>query len=207
MRREDCQDWCEVQAAFIATKVIGGELIIFSLNTLIPLWVLIEIIAIVPTCVWCQIVMRIIGEESETGFRNWVPKFGNCKILGRPNIQGGPQYTQISTINTYKFIKIRHDIHFQCHGNYMEMKKVNYMLEIDILRNSSQKDVGVLRDAFEGFGCPKRYPDALLAKTMARMFMFDNLIKLRSTIVMGHIKMNLESSTIFWHPTGLFRAT
>ena len=30
----------------------------------------------------------------------------------------------------------------------MEMKKFNYMLEIDILRNSSQKILGVLRGAF-----------------------------------------------------------
>ena len=40
------------------------------------------------------------------------------------------------------------------------------MFEIDILRNFSQKDLGVLRGAFYGFGCPKRHPDALLAKTM-----------------------------------------
>ena len=46
----------------------------------------------------------------------------------------------------------------------MKMIKFNYMLEIDILRNSSPKKVGVLRGAFEGFGCPKRH--ALLAKTM-----------------------------------------
>ena len=48
----------------------------------------------------------------------------------------------------------------------MEMKKIKYMLEIDILRNSSQIFLGVLRGAFSGFGCPKRHPDALLAKTM-----------------------------------------
>ena len=30
----------------------------------------------------------------------------------------------------------------------MEMIKFNYMLKIDILRNSSQKDLGVLRGAF-----------------------------------------------------------
>ena len=70
-------------------------------------------------------------------------------------------------MNMYKFIKIRHDIINQCHGNYKEMKKSNYMLEIDILRNSSPRKVGVLRGAFEGFGCPKRHPDALLDKTMA----------------------------------------
>ena len=54
-------------------------------------------------------------------------------------------YTQISTINMYKFIKIRHDILIQCHGNYMEIKEFNYMLEIDILRNSSQNLLGVPR--------------------------------------------------------------
>ena len=48
----------------------------------------------------------------------------------------------------------------------MEMKKNNYMLEIDILRNSLQKSLGVLMGAFKRLGCPKRHPDALLAKTM-----------------------------------------
>ena len=53
-------------------------------------------------------------------------KLAVVKFLGRPNIQGGSQYTPISTINMYKFIKIRHDIIKQCHGNYQEMKKFNY---------------------------------------------------------------------------------
>ena len=48
----------------------------------------------------------------------------------------------------------------------MEMQNFNYMLEIDILRNSFQNNLGVLRSVFEGFGRPKRHPDALLAKTM-----------------------------------------
>ena len=47
-----------------------------------------------------------------------------------------------------------------------EMKKFNYKLKIEIFRNSTQKDSGVLRGSFKGFGCPKRHPDALLAKTM-----------------------------------------
>ena len=46
-------------------------------------------------------------------------------------------------MNMYKFIKIRHDIISQCHGNYKEMKKFNYKLEIEIFRNSTQKYVGV----------------------------------------------------------------
>ena len=66
----------------------------------------------------------------------------------------------------YKFIKIRHDIIKQCHGNYKEMKIFNYKLDIDIFRNSTEKKLGVLRDSFQVFGCPKRHPDALLAKTM-----------------------------------------
>ena len=66
----------------------------------------------------------------------------------------------------YKFSKLRHDIIQQCHGNYKEIKKFNYKLEIEILRNSTQIFLGVLRGSFQGFGCPKKHPDALLAKTM-----------------------------------------
>ena len=43
------------------------------------------------------------------------------------------------------------------------MKKINYMLEIE---NSSQKYLGVLRGDFSRFWASKRWPDALLAKTM-----------------------------------------
>ena len=50
----------------------------------------------------------------------------------------------------------------------MEMKRFNYLLDIDISRNCSQKNLGVLRSVFYGFGCPKRHPDALLAKTMMK---------------------------------------
>ena len=48
----------------------------------------------------------------------------------------------------------------------MEIKTINYVLEFNILRNSSENKLGVLSGAFLGFGCPKRHPDALLAKTM-----------------------------------------
>ena len=44
----------------------------------------------------------------------------------------------------YKFIKIRHDIIKQYHGNYKEMKKFNSKLEVEIFRNPSQKNLGVL---------------------------------------------------------------
>ena len=95
-----------------------------------------------------------------------MPKIGSWKIFGRPNFQGGSQYTHISAINMYKFIKIRHDIIKQCHGNYKDMKRFNYKLEIEIVRNT-QIFWGVLRGSFQGSGCPKKHPDALLAKTMA----------------------------------------
>ena len=51
----------------------------------------------------------------------------------------------------------------------MEMKKFNYMLEIDILRNSLQKNVGALRPevCFLRVWVSKGHPDTLLAKTMA----------------------------------------
>ena len=70
----------------------------------------------------------------------------------------------------YKSIKIRHDILIQCHVNCMEMKKFNYMLEIDILSNSSQK-LGVLRVGFLGFWWSNRHPGAVLAKTMGALIL------------------------------------
>ena len=54
------------------------------------------------------------------------------KFLGVQIFKGGSQYTHISIINMYKFIKIRHDIIKQCHVNYKEMKKFDYKLEIEI---------------------------------------------------------------------------
>ena len=58
-------------------------------------------------------------------------------------------------MNMYKFIKIRHDIIRQCHGNYKEMKKFNYKLEIEIFRNSTQNKLGVLRGSFKGLSVQK----------------------------------------------------
>ena len=82
--------------------------------------------------------------------------------------KGDDNIHRFKTINMYEFIKIRHNVLIQCHWNYMERKTFNYMLEIDILRNNSEKHLGVLRGAFSGYGCPKRHPDALLAKTMSQ---------------------------------------
>ena len=57
----------------------------------------------------------------------------------------------------------------------MEMKKINDMLETDISKKSPQNLLGVLRGASLGFGCPKRHPDALFAKTMPQMLIPNRL--------------------------------
>ena len=77
-----------------------------------------------------------------------MPYIGNCKIYGRPNLEGEQQYTQISTINMFIFIEIRQYILIQCHGNYMEMKTLNNMLEFDISSDTLQNNLGALRGAF-----------------------------------------------------------
>ena len=50
--------------------------------------------------------------------------------------------------------------------SYGDKKNFNYMLQIDILRNSSKILLVVLSGGFLVVGCPKRHPGALLAKTM-----------------------------------------
>ena len=56
---------------------------------------------------------------------------------------GCPKLPIVYSDSSQKFVKlnkIRHDILIQCHENYTLMKNINYMVEIDILRNSSQKN-------------------------------------------------------------------
>ena len=68
----------------------------------------------------------------------------------------------------------------------MEVKKFNYlyMLEIDILRNSSQKKLGVLRGAFEGFGCPKRQTKTMVPGSGMNVIVKDLLFMLLVPIQM-----------------------
>ena len=49
---------------------------------------------------------------------------------------------------------------------YILVKKFNYMIEINILRNSSQIFAGVLKGELGGFWESKKHPDALLAEIM-----------------------------------------
>ena len=51
----------------------------------------------------------------------------------------------------------------------MEMNEVNYMLEIDILRNSSQKNLGVLRGALAAL-----YPNKFLFKKALPLSFFSH---------------------------------
>ena len=50
----------------------------------------------------------------------------------------------MTTLNTYLLNEIKHAVRMQCHGNYIWVKKINYMLEIDIFRTYSQKNWGAL---------------------------------------------------------------
>ena len=68
-------------------------------------------------------ILYNVSQESQPGFRNWVPKIGNCTIIWPPIFKGKPQYIQTVTINVYSFIKIRYDILIQSNGNYIEVRK------------------------------------------------------------------------------------
>ena len=76
----------------------------------------------------------------------------------------------------------------------MEMKNFNYILEISILRNSSQKKLGVPRGAFEGFGCPKRHQGTLLAKTMTSSLSL--VIQLPAKPLFRQAKMHMKISNM-----------
>ena len=69
-----------------------------------------------------------LSQDLETG----CPKLATVKFCGVQIFKGDH--------NILRF----HDILIQCHGNYMEMKQFNYMLEINILTNSSQRYLGVM---------------------------------------------------------------
>ena len=58
----------------------------------------------------------------------------------------------------YKSIKIRHDILIQCHENHNEMEKFNYKLEIEVFRNSTLINLGVLRGSFLRVWVSKKAP-------------------------------------------------
>ena len=75
-----------------------------------------------------------------------MPKIGNCKISGHSIFQGRPQYTQDFNHKHVLTNEIRHNILtlYNVKGIILRRNN-NYMLEIDILRNDSQKHLSVLR--------------------------------------------------------------
>ena len=64
------------------------------------------------------------SQDLETG----CPKLAIGKFWASNFLRGTTIYSDF-IIKMYEFIKIRHDILLQYHGNYMEMKRFNYMLE------------------------------------------------------------------------------
>ena len=77
-----------------------------------------------------------------------------CKIMYfiQSTIESPPS-SLCSPITLLTF-SLRHNIHIQNHGNYIKVKKLKYMLEIDILRNFLNKNWGVWRGVFWGHRCP-----------------------------------------------------
>ena len=49
--------------------------------------------------------------------------------------------------------EIKHYVHIQHYGNYIEVQKIHYMLEIGILRNPPLTILGGLKGDFLGLGC------------------------------------------------------
>ena len=56
--------------------------------------------------------MRIVPMKVRVLARILKPgaQIGNCQIFGLPIFQGRPKYSQVTTINMYLFIEIRHII-------------------------------------------------------------------------------------------------
>ena len=81
-----------------------------------------------------------LSQDLETG----CPKLAIVKFLGLQIFEGDHNHKHVQIHEN----KVGYHILKQCSVNYMQMKYINYMLEIDILRNSSPKIMGVLRGAF-----------------------------------------------------------
>ena len=60
-----------------------------------------------------------LSQDLETGY----PKFAFVIFWGILLFKGGPQYTQVTTINMYLLIYIRHNNLIQYHGIYVGDKK------------------------------------------------------------------------------------
>ena len=54
----------------------------------------------------------------------WLLKIGNYQLLGCPIFQERPQYTHIATIDMCLSNEIKHNVHKQCHGSYIAVKRI-----------------------------------------------------------------------------------
>ena len=86
-----------------------------------------------------------LNQDFETGW----PKLAIVKFLGVLFFEGRPL---ITTIKMYLLIEIWHNILYNFMGIILRWRNINKMLEIDNLRNDSQKYLGVLEFFFEGLG-------------------------------------------------------
>ena len=119
------------------------------------------------TCIWlatCKMpiegfiikcVQQGLCQDLETG----CPKLTIVKFLGVPLFLGRPQYTQITTTNMHLLCIYMHWNNAWCPYTmswnlHWGETKINGMLENNILRNSSRKNVCVLRGDFLRFVCP-----------------------------------------------------
>ena len=85
---------------------------------------------------------RLVGTSQKLG--TGCPELA---ILGTAD-----RYILITTTNLYLLIVEKwHNILIQYHMNYIKVQNCSYMLEKDVLRNTSQKEWGGI---FLGFGCP-----------------------------------------------------
>ena len=54
----------------------------------------------------------------------------------------------------YLLNEIKHNVHKQYHGNYIDVKKLISCWKLAFKKKTSQKVLGVLKGYFCGFGCP-----------------------------------------------------
>ena len=81
-----------------------------------------------------------LSQDLETGCL----KFEIVKFVGVQIFKGDHYivYTQISTLDLYKFVKKRHDILMQYHGNSVEMCPEGYFLRVWVSKKTPRRPAG-----------------------------------------------------------------
>ena len=68
----------------------------------------------------------VLARIYKLGAQNW--QLSN--LFGLPIFQERAHYTQITIINMILLIDIRHTIHIQCYGNYIQVKRFKVYMEL-----------------------------------------------------------------------------